>query len=70
MYFKIQQKELSDNETYTQLQNLEKKWAVLEQANFTLFDFVAQRKAESNLNPLKNQAMTLVMEYNKILQGH
>lgn len=60
--------QLNENETYTQLNNLEKKWAHLEQTNFTLKEFVAQKRAESNFLPLKNQAMKLVMDYNKTLQ--
>ncbi|XP_076056590.1 intraflagellar transport protein 74 homolog isoform X2 [Oratosquilla oratoria] len=60
--------QLNENETFTQLVNLEKKWAHLEQSNFTLKEFVAQRKAESNFLPLKNQAMKQVYEYNKLLQ--
>ncbi|XP_068222988.1 intraflagellar transport protein 74 homolog isoform X1 [Palaemon carinicauda] len=59
---------LNENETYTQLTSLEKKWAHLEQTNFTLKEFIAQKKAESNFVPLRNQAMHLVMEYNKTLQ--
>ncbi|KAK7027296.1 Intraflagellar transport protein 74 [Halocaridina rubra] len=59
---------LHENETYTQLNNLEKKWAHLEQTNFTLKEFVAQKKSESNFMLLKNQAMKLVNEYNKTLQ--
>ncbi|XP_042865475.1 intraflagellar transport protein 74 homolog isoform X3 [Penaeus japonicus] len=61
-------KQLNENETYTQLTNLEKKWAHLEQSNFTLQEFVAQRRAESNFLPLQNQAMKLVQDYNKLLQ--
>ncbi|XP_037795044.1 intraflagellar transport protein 74 homolog [Penaeus monodon] len=61
-------KQLNENETYTQLTNLEKKWAHFEQSNFTLQEFVAQRRAESNFLPLQNQAMKLVQEYNKVLQ--
>ncbi|XP_042224625.1 intraflagellar transport protein 74 homolog [Homarus americanus] len=60
--------QLHENETYTQLTNLEKKWAHLEQTNFTLREFIAQRKAESNFLPFKNQAMKLVQEYNRSLQ--
>ncbi|XP_069994854.1 intraflagellar transport protein 74 homolog isoform X2 [Penaeus vannamei] len=61
-------KQLNENETHTQLTTLEKKWAHLEQSNFTLQEYVAQRRAESNFLPLQNQAMKLVQEYNKVLQ--
>lgn len=68
MILTLFQKQLNENETYTQLTNLEKKWAHLEQSNFTLQEFVAQRRAESNFLPLQNQAMKLVQDYNKLLQ--
>ncbi|RXG55374.1 Intraflagellar transport protein 74-like protein [Armadillidium vulgare] len=62
-------KQLSENETHSQLQNLEKKWAHLELNNFVLKEFIAQKRSESNFIPLKNQAMNLVIEYNKFLQN-
>ena len=49
------QKQLADNETHVQLTNLEKKWSHLEQNNFTLAEFVANRKAELNFEPVKNK---------------
>ncbi|KAK8386714.1 hypothetical protein O3P69_017878 [Scylla paramamosain] len=60
--------QLHENETHTQLTNLEKKWSHLEQTNFSLREFVAQRRAESNYLPVKTQAMKLVQEYNHALQ--
>ncbi|KAK4290679.1 hypothetical protein Pmani_036441 [Petrolisthes manimaculis] len=45
--------QLQENETHAQLAALEKKWAHLEQTNFTLREVVAQRKAESNYLPTK-----------------
>lgn len=62
------QKHLSDNDTHGQLMSLEKKWSLLEQNNFTAKEFVAQKKAESDYVPIKNQAMKIVVEYNKVLQ--
>ena len=62
------QKQLNDNDTHSQLVNLEKKWALLEQSNFTIKEFVAQKKAESDYIPIKNQAMKIVVEYNRVLQ--
>ena len=38
---------LADNETAVQLTNLEKKWSHLEQNNFALSEFVANKKAET-----------------------
>lgn len=63
-----QKNQLQENETFTQLTNLEKKWAHLEQTNFTLREFIAQKKAESNYIPFQNKAMKLVQEYNRALQ--
>ncbi|CAL4111956.1 unnamed protein product, partial [Meganyctiphanes norvegica] len=60
--------QLNENETHTQLVNLEKKWLNLEQNNFILNEFVAARRAESNILPVKNQAMKLLQEYNKNIQ--
>ncbi|XP_050727865.1 intraflagellar transport protein 74 homolog isoform X2 [Eriocheir sinensis] len=60
--------QLHENETHTQLTNLEKKWSHLEQTNFSLREFVAQRRAESNFLPVKTQAMKLVKEYSHALQ--
>ena len=61
------QKQLSDNETHVQLTNLEKKWSHLEQNNFTLAEFVANKKAELNFEPLKNKVLKMQWEYNKQL---
>ena len=61
-------KQLKDNDTHSQLINLEKKWAMIEQINFTLKEFNAQKKAESDYIPIKKQAMKIVVEYNKVLQ--
>ena len=55
------QKQLSDNETHVQLTNLEKKWSHLEQNNFTLAEFVANRKAELNFEPVKNKGSRSVL---------
>lgn len=60
-------KQLSDNETHVQLTNLEKKWSHLEQNNFTLAEFVANRKAELDFEPVKNKVLKMQWEYNKQL---
>ncbi|KAF2361531.1 hypothetical protein FHG87_007710 [Trinorchestia longiramus] len=65
---KTLKKHLSDNDTHNQLINLEKKWAMQEMNNFTIKEFVAQKKAESDYIPVKNQAMKIVVDYNKALQ--
>jgi len=61
-------KNLNDNETYIQLTNLERKWQVLEQNNFAISEFINNKKAESNFEPIKNRVLKLQWEYNKMLQ--
>ena len=61
-------KSLHDNETYVQLTNLERKWQVLEQNNFAISEFISNKKAESNFEPIKNRVLKLQWEYNKMLQ--
>lgn len=68
--FEACKKTLNDNETYIQLTNLERKWQMLEQNNFALSEFVQNKKAESNYEPIKNKVMKLQWEYNKMLQAN
>ena len=49
------QKTLNDSETYVQLTNLERKWQVMEQNNFAISEFINNKKAESNYEPIKNK---------------
>lgn len=51
----ISKKNLNDNETYVQLTNLERKWQVVEQNNFAISEFISNKKAESNFEPIKNR---------------
>jgi len=50
-----------------QLNNLEKKWSHLEQNNFAIEEFVANKKAEMNFELVKNKVMKLQWNYNKML---
>ncbi len=50
-----------------QLTNLEKKLSHLEQNNFALEEFVANKKAELNFEPVKNKVMKMRWDYNNIL---
>lgn len=59
---------LNDNETYTQLGNLERKWQHVEQNNFTMKEFIAAKTMESDFKPLAKKVSTMVNEYNKYLQ--
>lgn len=66
--FDSAKKALNDNETYIQLTNLERKWQVVEQNNFAISEFINNKRAESNFEPIKNRVMKLQWEYNKMLQ--
>ncbi len=61
------QRQLAENETHVQLTNLEKKLSHLEQNNFALEEFVANKKAELNFEPVKNRVLKMQWEYNKML---
>merc|ERR1719510_2922191 len=60
-------KALSDNDTHIQLSNLERRWQVAEQNNFAISEFINNKKAESNYEPIKNKVLKLQWEYNKML---
>ena len=62
------QKTLNDNETYVQLTNLERKWQVMEQNNFAICEFINNKKAESNYEPIKNRVryIFLIMDTTSI----
>ena len=55
------QKTLNDNETYVQLTNLERKWQVMEQNNFAISEFINNKKAESNYEPIKNRVSSTLL---------
>ncbi|NXC90548.1 IFT74 protein, partial [Cercotrichas coryphoeus] len=60
-------KELQENETHSQLTNLERKWQHLEQNNFMMKEFIATKSQESDYQPIMKNARKLVKEYNKAL---
>merc|ERR1719189_396116 len=60
-------RQLADNETYVQLNNMEKKWSHLEQNNFTIEEYIANKKAELNFEPIKNKVMKIQAQYNQML---
>lgn len=62
------QKELQGNETHKQLQALERKLAQIEQDNFALREFIADKKCEMNYELSKKQAIELVRAYNDDLK--
>ncbi|NXB72863.1 IFT74 protein, partial [Donacobius atricapilla] len=60
-------KELQENETDSQLTNLERKWQHLEQNNFMMKEFIAAKIQESDYQPIMKNSRKLVKEYNKVL---
>ncbi|NXI88821.1 IFT74 protein, partial [Rhipidura dahli] len=60
-------KELQENETHSQLTNLERKWQHHEQNNFMMKEFIATKSQESNYQPVMKNVKKLVKEYNKAL---
>ena len=52
---------------FTQLNNLEKKWSHLEQNNFAIEEFVANKKAEMNFELVKNKVLKMQWAYNRML---
>ncbi|NXO17395.1 IFT74 protein, partial [Oriolus oriolus] len=60
-------KELQENETHSQLTNLERKWQHHEQNNFMMKEFIATKSQESDYQPVMKNVKKLVKEYNKAL---
>ena len=44
-----------------QLTNLERKWQVMEQNNFAISEFISNKKAESNYEPIKNRVRNITV---------
>jgi len=58
---------LLENETYSQLGNLERKWQHHEQNNFVMKEFIASKSMESDYRPIKQSVSAQLDELNKIL---
>ncbi|XP_041823560.1 intraflagellar transport protein 74 homolog [Melanotaenia boesemani] len=58
---------LQENETHSQLANLERKWQHLEQNNFVMKEFIASKSRESNYKPVVKNVDQQVDDYNKSL---
>uniref|UniRef100_A0A8C5RTH4 Intraflagellar transport 74 n=1 Tax=Laticauda laticaudata TaxID=8630 RepID=A0A8C5RTH4_LATLA len=59
--------QLQENETHAQLTNLERKWQHHEQNNFVMKEFIATKSQESDYQPIMNNVMKKVAEYNKTI---
>ncbi|NWR58094.1 IFT74 protein, partial [Bucorvus abyssinicus] len=60
-------RELQENETHSQLTNLERKWQHHEQNNFMMKEFIATKSQESDYQPIMKNVRKLVIEHNKAL---
>lgn len=58
---------LMDNETHSQLGNLERKWQHHEQNNFVMKEFIATKSMESDYRPLKQNVSEQLEDINKLL---
>lgn len=59
--------QLQDNETHSQLTNLERKWQHHEQNNFVMKEFIASKGMESDYGPVVKTVTKQLSDYNKIL---
>jgi intraflagellar transport protein 74 len=60
--------ELESNEVHRQISTLEKKWVLLEEANYNLSEFLRSKKAETDYGDVKTSALDLLKELNAMLQ--
>ncbi|XP_060093172.1 intraflagellar transport protein 74 homolog [Heteronotia binoei] len=59
--------QLQENETHSQLTNLERKWQHHEQNNFVMKEFIAAKSQESDYRPIMKNVSKQIAEYNKTL---
>lgn len=59
--------QLQENETHSQLTNLERKWQHHEQNNFVMKEFIATKTQESDYRPIMKNVKKQIAEYNKTL---
>uniref|UniRef100_A0A1A8NJ90 Intraflagellar transport 74 homolog n=3 Tax=Nothobranchius pienaari TaxID=704102 RepID=A0A1A8NJ90_9TELE len=65
--YEAQKTKLQENETHTQLANLERKWQHLEQNNYVMKEFIASKTQQCEYASITNNVYQLVAEYNKSL---
>jgi intraflagellar transport protein 74 len=61
--------QLLENETYTQLLGLEKKWQGQERQNHTHKHYILTQETESNFKPFVKQVTSIMKEYNTELKA-
>ncbi|XP_026874634.2 intraflagellar transport protein 74 homolog [Electrophorus electricus] len=59
--------QLQENETRTQLRNLERKWQHHEQNNFVMKEFITSKGMESDYRPVMKTVTKQLADYNKVL---
>lgn len=64
----LAQTDLENNEVHRQLASLEKKWAMLEESNFSVSSFLMAKKAETDYEGLKTDALVVLKDLNGLLQ--
>ncbi|KAK2494046.1 hypothetical protein MC885_009574, partial [Smutsia gigantea] len=59
--------QLQENETHSQLTNLERKWQHHEQNNFVMKEFIATKSQESDYQPIRKNVSKQIADYNKTI---
>eukprot|EP00040_Diaphanoeca_grandis_P029386 m.172143 g.172143 ORF g.172143 m.172143 type:complete len:593 (-) comp31670_c0_seq2:393-2171(-) len=67
--FEKMKSDLEANETYGQLQTLEKRWQQLEKQRYGIEDFIKRKETESNYKPYVAKVTLLIKEHNKNLKN-
>uniref|UniRef100_A0A8D0GWM0 Intraflagellar transport 74 n=1 Tax=Sphenodon punctatus TaxID=8508 RepID=A0A8D0GWM0_SPHPU len=65
--FEALKTQLQENETHSQLTNLERKWQHHEQNNFVMKEFIATKGQESDYRPVMKNVTKQIAEYNRTL---
>lgn len=66
-FYDATKSKLMENETHSQLGNLERKWQHHEQNNFVMKEFIATKSMESDYRPLKQNVSEQLEDINKLL---
>lgn len=61
--------QLAENETYTQLENLEKKWQYFEKNNFVMRDFIATKEMEADCSAISRKVEGQLRTHNDLLKA-
>jgi len=60
-------RDLESNDVHRQLTSLEKKWVLLEEGNYSLSQFIATKRAETDFEMVKENALTILSQLNQLL---